>query len=199
VKGMPRVDSPSDLEKLREAILSKRDPNKPLITICCGTACNSSGGSEVFAALEEEIQRQELEGEIDIKKTGCHGFCGRGPLVVIRPSKVCYTNVKPEDAAEIVQSVREGKIVERLLFVDPEGTKIVHESEIPFYKHQERLVFGQNGQIDPRNIEDYIELGGYSALSKALFEMSPEQVLGEIKKANLRGRGGGGFPAGRKW
>lgn len=197
---MSRISSFAELEKLRQEIKGKRDPNKPCITLCSGTACHASASENVNEALEIELERQGLRGEIDVRRTGCHGFCEQGPLVVIYPDETCYTKVKPEDAAEIVQNVKEKKIIERLLYTDPvTGEKIVHEPEIPFYKNQQRLVFGPNRWIDPTSIEDYLYIDGYSALSKALSQMTPDQVLGEIKKANLRGRGGGGFPAGKKW
>jgi len=198
---MPRVNSPAELEELRKGILSNRDPNKPCITLCSGTACHASGSEEVAAGIEEEIKKQGLSGKVDFRKTGCHGFCERGPIVVIHPEKICYLQIKPEDVPEIIsQTIKGKKVVERLLYTDPStNEKIVHEFEIPFYKNQERLVFGSNGEIDPTSINDYLALGGYSALAKALSEMTPEQVLEEVKKSNLRGRGGGGFPAGRKW
>jgi len=154
----------------------------------------------VGAAFQEELERQGLEKEIDIRKTGCHGFCEKGTLVVIYPEEICYTRVQPEDASEIVQSIKERKIVDRLLYTDPVTyEKIVKESEIPFYKHQQRLVFGPNRWIDSRNIEDYLCIGGYGALAKVLSQISPEEVIDEVKKSNLRGRGGGGFPTGIKW
>jgi len=198
---MPRINSPAELEELRKGILSNRDPNKPCITLCSGTACHASGSKEVAASIEEEIKKQGLSGKVDFRKTGCHGFCERGPIVVIHPEKICYLQIKPEDVPEIIsQTIKGKKVVERLLYTDPStNEKIVHEFEIPFYKNQERLVFGSNGEIDPTSINDYLALGGYSALAKALSEMTPEQVLEEVKKSNLRGRGGGGFPAGRKW
>ena len=185
---MARLNSPSELEDLRQEILANRDPNKPCIAICSGTGCHAYGSEKVNTAFQDEIRKQGLEGEIDIRRTGCHGFCERGTLVVIYPGEICYTNVPPEDAAEIVQSVKENKVVDRLLYTNPTtGEKIAEESEIPFYKNQSRIVFGANRWIDPKSIEDYLALGGYSAPSKALFQMSPEQVLEEIKKANLRG------------
>jgi NADH:ubiquinone oxidoreductase subunit F (NADH-binding)/(2Fe-2S) ferredoxin len=197
---MPRLSSPAELEKLRQKILSKRDPNKRCITICSGTGCHAYGSEKVNAAFAEEIKRQKLKAEVDIRRTGCHGFCERGTLVVIYPEEICYVNVQPEDAAEVVQSIKDNKVINRLLYVDPTtGKKVIHESEIPFYKYQNRIVFGNNKRIDPQSIDDYIALGGYSALSKALFQMTPEQVLEEVKKSGLRGRGGGGFPAGAKW
>jgi len=198
---MSRVNSPAELEKLRQALLSKRDPNKSCITLCSGTACHASGSEKVAVAIEEEIEKQGFETEADFRRTGCHGFCERGPLVVIYPEEICYLQVTPEDIPDIItQTIIEKKIVDRLLYTDPTtGEKVTYEYEIPFYKNQERLVFGPNRRIDPKSIEDYLAFGGYRALAKALFDMSPEQVLEEVKRANLRGRGGGGFPTGRKW
>jgi (2Fe-2S) ferredoxin len=198
---MARINSPAELEELRKDVLSKRDPNKPCITLCSGTACHASGSKEVAASIEEEIKKQGLTAKVDFRMTGCHGFCEKGPIIVIQPEKICYLQIKPEDIPEIIsQTIKEKKVVERLLYTNPStNEKIIHESEIPFYKNQERLVFGSNGEIDPKNINDYLALGGYSALAKALSQMTPEQVLEEVKKSNLRGRGGGGFPAGRKW
>ncbi|MBU4425662.1 MAG: 4Fe-4S binding protein [Proteobacteria bacterium] len=198
---MSRINSPAELEEFRKGILSKRDPNKPCITLCSGSACHATGSGEVAASIEEEIKKQGLSAEVDIRKTGCHGFCERGPIIVIHPEEICYLQIEPEDVPEIVsQTIKEKKVIERLLYTDP-GTneKIIHESEIPFYKNQERLVFGSNGNIDPKSIDDYLTIGGYSALAKVLSGMTSEQVLEEVKKSNLRGRGGGGFPAGRKW
>jgi len=198
---MPRINSPAELEELRKGILSKRDPNKPCITLCSGTACHASGSKEVAASIEEEIKKQGLSAKVDFRKTGCHGFCEKGPIIVIHPEKICYLQIEPKDVPEIISETIKGKsVIERLLYTDPNtNEKIVHEFEIPFYKNQERLVFGSNGEIDPASIDDYLALGGYSALAKALSQMTPEQVLEEVKKSNLRGRGGGGFPAGRKW
>jgi len=198
---MPRINSPAELEEYRQGLLAERDPNKPCITLCSGSACHATGSKEVAARLAEEIEKQGLSGEVDIRLTGCHGYCERGPIIVIHPEEICYFQISPEDVPDIIsQTIKEKQVVERLLYIDPEtGEKIVHESEIPFYKHQERLVFGSNGNIDPKNIDDYLAIGGYSALAKALSGMTPEAVLEEVKKANLRGRGGGGFPAGRKW
>jgi NADP-reducing hydrogenase subunit HndC len=198
---MPRMNSPAELEAFRKSILSKRDAKKPLITLCSGSACHASGSKDVAASIEEEIKKQGLSDEVEIRKTGCHGFCERGPIIVIHPEKICYLQIKPEDIPEIVsQTIKEKKVIERLLYTDPHtNEKIVHESEIPFYKNQKRLVFGSNGNIDPKNIDDYLAIGGYSALAKVLFQMTSEQVVEEVKKSNLRGRGGGGFPAGRKW
>ena len=198
---MSRINSPAELEEFRKGILSKRDPNKPCITLCSGSACNATGSGEVAARIEEELQKQGLSDEVDIRRTGCHGFCERGPIIINRPEEISYFQIKPEDVPEIIsETIKEKKVVERLLYTDPDtNEKIIHESEIPFYKHQKRLVFGSNGNIDPKSIDDYIAIDGYSALAKALSGMTSEDVLEEVKKSNLRGRGGGGFPAGRKW
>ena len=196
---MPRINSPTELEELRKDILSKRDPNKPCIAICAGTGCLALGCDKVISAFKQEVKKQGLE--VDIRETGCPGFCERGTVVVIYAEGICYLQVMPEDIPEIIsQTIIEKEVVDRLLHTDPvTGEKTVHESEIPFYKNQMRLLIGSNSRIDPKNIDDYIALGGYGALAKALFEMTPEQVLEEVKRANLRGRGGAGFPAGIKW
>jgi NADH-quinone oxidoreductase subunit F len=196
-----RINSPTELEELRQKILTQRDPNKLCITLCSGTACHATGSEKVAAVIEQEIEKEGLKAEVDFRRTGCHGFCEKGPIVVIYPDEICYLLVKPEDVPEIIsQTLKEKKVVDRLLYTDPTtGEKVTHESEIPFYKFQSRLVLGNNRFIDPGNIDDYIALGGYSALAKALHDMAPDQVLEEVKRANLRGRGGGGFPTGKKW
>ncbi|MEK6620951.1 MAG: NADH-ubiquinone oxidoreductase-F iron-sulfur binding region domain-containing protein [Planctomycetota bacterium] len=198
---MPRINSAAELEELRKGILSKRDPNKPCIAICAGTGCLALGNDRVISAFEEEVKKQTLEAKVDIRATGCHGFCEKGPNIIIYPEEICYIEVTPEDVPEIVSQTVLGKeVIDRLIYTDPNtGEKAAHQSEIPFYKNQMRHLIGNNSKIDPKSIDEYLALGGYSALSKSLFEMSPEQVLEEIKKANLRGRGGGGFPAGLKW
>jgi len=198
---MPKINSPAELEELRKGILSKRAPDKPCITICAGTGCLALGSDKVISAFEEEIEKQALKTKVDVRGTGCPGFCEKGPIVVIYPEEICYIGVTPEDAPEIVsQTVVGKKVIDRLLYTDPNtGEKAVHEYEIPFYKNQMRLLIGNNIKIDPKSIDDYLALGGYSALAKVLSQMTSEQVLEEVKKSNLRGRGGGGFPAGRKW
>ncbi len=198
---MSRIDSPAALEKFRQEILSKSDADTPCISICAGAGCIASGADEVISAFKAEIKEQGLEAEVNIKETGCPGFCQQGPVLVINPEEVCYLQVKPEDVPEIVtQTIKEKKIIERLVFTDPETDEITPlESDIPFYKNQARNLLGSNIKIDPKSIEDYLAQGGYSALGKVLKQMAPEAVVEEVKKSNLRGRGGGGFPAGRKW
>jgi len=198
---MARLNSPEALENFRQEILSKRDPKTPCISICAGAGCIASGADEVIAAFKEELEKQDLTADVDTKGTGCPGFCERGPVVVIYPEEICYLQVTPGDVPEIVsQTIKGKKVVERLLYVDPAtGEKAIHESDISFYKNQERNIIGSNIKIDPKSIEDYLAIGGYSALVKVLSGMTAEQVLAEVKKSNLRGRGGAGFPAGIKW
>jgi NADH-quinone oxidoreductase subunit F len=198
---MERLKSPSDLEKLRKEIISKKDPKKPAIAICVSTGCEALGGKEVLKALKEEIKKQNLEGSIEIKETGCLGFCEKGPRLVIYPEEIYYFRVKATDVPEIVSKTLLNKeIVERILYTDPvTGLKARYLSEIPFYKYQKRILLDNSAKVDPKKIEDYIALDGYKALGRVLFQMTPEQVLEEVKKSKLRGRGGGGFPTARKW
>lgn len=195
------INSPTELEQLRQEILSKRDPGKPRISVCAGAGCLATGASNVISAFNAEIEKQGLTGEVSTKGTGCPGFCERGPVVVIDPEETCYLQVTPKDVPEIVsETIKEKKVIERLLYVDAaNNVKAIRESDIPFYKNQERNIIGNNSKIDPKCVDDYLALGGYSALAKALSQMTPEQVVEEVKKSNLRGRGGGGFPTGIKW
>jgi len=198
---MTRLRSAIALEQLRSRIVGQRDPEKACISICGGTGCHAYKCEDVASAFKEEIERQGLTDQVELKVTGCHGFCERGPLMVLYPQKIFYQRINPGDVPEIVaETVVKGHIVERLLYVDPiSDKKAQFEEDVTFYKEQQRLVFGNNGLIAPTDIEDYLAIGGYSALSKVLFEMQPEEVIEEIKKSGLRGRGGGGFPTGRKW
>lgn len=196
-----KITSALDLEKRRDEILAKRETQKRRIAICAGTGCLALGARKVIMAFKEELKNRGLESEVELRETGCPGFCEKGTIVVIYPEGIYYLQVQPGDVPEIVEkTVIEHKLIQRLIYTDPvTAEKAVHEGEIPFYRHQMRLLIGDNINIDSKNIEDYIALGGYSALSTALSKMTPEGVIEEVKRANLRGRGGGGFPAGRKW
>lgn len=198
---MPKINSPAELEQLRKSLLSGRDADRPCIAVCGGTSCHAFGNREIIRAFQDEIKKQSLASKVDIRETGCPGFCQAGPIVVIYPEEICYVQVKPEDAREIVsQTVVAKKVIDRLVYTDPAtGKKAAHESEIPFYKNQMRLLMSSNIKIDPKSIEDYLAIGGYGALAKVLPGMSPERVVKEITDSGLRGRSGGGFPAGRKW
>jgi len=195
-----RINSPQELEAIRESIIKSRDPSQTCIVVCGGTGCLALGAQDVIAGFRRKIQEGGLEKKLALRITGCPGFCEKGPLVVIKPENILYQQVRGEDVAEIVSETVKGNIVDRLLYTDPDtGKKITYESEVPFYKKQKRLLLGDNSNIDPTEIRDYLALGGYAALSKALFKMSPEKIIKEVKKSGLRGRGGGGFPAGVKW
>ena len=171
------------------------------VLICGGRGCKSAGSKEVQLAFSRAIEAKGLSDEVMVVETGCHGFCEHGPLVIVYPEGTFYCQVKAEDVEEIVEShLFKGRIVERLLYHEPlTHESIPNYSEINFYKKQHRLVLENCGAINPEQIEEYIAVGGYEALAKAVTTMSPEDVIEEIKKSGLRGRGGGGFPTGMKW
>ncbi len=198
---MKKIKSVTELEVLRSKIASSRNPEDQCISICCGTGCRAYGADEVADEFIRVRNKLGLKDKLEIKKTGCHGFCERGPLVVIHPEEIFYQHITKDDAQEIIQkTVLEGEVISKFLYFDPkERKKIVSEYEIPFYKYQQRKVFKNNGVIDPTQINDYFAVGGYSALARVLSEMSPDEVIEEIKKSGLRGRGGAGFPTGIKW
>jgi NADH-quinone oxidoreductase subunit F len=197
---VPRLNTIADFDRHRGELLAAQAANKPCVTLCSGTGCHALRSDKVHEALVDELEHNGLADRVDILRTGCHGFCERGAIVTILPQEVTYLQVKPEDVAEIVAAtVMRGEVVDRLLYRDGNGEGVVREDDIPFYKHQTPFVFGLNRFIDPQNIDSYLVRGGYTALAKALFHMTPERVLDEVKAANLRGRGGGGFPAGSKW
>ena len=171
------------------------------VAICTGTGCLGLGAANVVSAFKSEIDKRDLQNDVRIKETGCPGFCEKGTLVVVHPPGVYYMGVQPEDVQEIVEeTILNGNLVGRLLYTDPAtGKKAIREDDIPFYSHQMRLLIKDNIKINPKNIDDYISLGGYAALSRVLSQMRPQEVIDEIKSSGLRGRGGGGFPTGQKW
>lgn len=170
------------------------------VLICQGTGCTSSKSEQIRAALEQETKRAGLRN-VKVDFTGCHGFCQQGPIVVVEPENIFYAHVKLEDVPDIVYShLLNGKYVERLFYRDPVTDKAVPTyNEIEFYKKQKRLILRNCGHINPERIDDYIATGGYGSLKKVLSQMSPEQVIDEIKRSGLRGRGGAGFSTGQKW
>ena len=197
---MTKLTSISALEALREDILSRRDPKKTKLSVCSGTGCRAYDSEKVIDSLKAKLLDQGLNDKIDLVTTGCHGFCELGPVMVVYPEGISYFKIKPDDIDDIInETLNQGKVVDRLLYVDPEGNVITKEHDIPFYKYQNRVVFGSNQSIDPENIDDYLALDGYKALGTCIGSLSPEEVLEIVKKAKLRGRGGGGFPAGQKW
>ena len=199
-----------ELRAFREECVRAYNAYKRKILVCAGTGCVSSGSLNIYARLRELIEAKgihcavELEHEpesegVALKKSGCHGFCERGPLVRIEPEGWLYTKVKVEDCDEIVEkTIVNGEHIARLAF-QKNGEIYKTQEEIPFYKKQTRVVLEHCGHIDSLSVKEYLSQGGYSAFEKALFDMTPDEVIEEVSDSGLRGRGGGGFPAGRKW
>jgi NADH:ubiquinone oxidoreductase subunit F (NADH-binding)/(2Fe-2S) ferredoxin len=194
--------SREDFEKSAAEIVEKRRSaaSRPCVVIGGGTCGMARGAGKVAAAFKAEIAKRKLARKVRIRETGCHGFCQVEPLVLIEPEGIFYTGVTPEDVAEILdETVEKKQVVERLVYEDARtGQSFPLESDVPFYKKQHRQVLSQNKLVDPRNIEDYIAIGGYAALAKVL-QGPPEQVIEEVVKSGLRGRGGAGFSTGTKW
>ena len=202
-----RVEDRTQLEMLQRQCRDRKDGYTCRILVCAGTGCVATGSLDVYSQLrelckEDEGIRVELEKDvphIGIVKSGCQGFCELGPLVRIEPQHCQYVKVQPEDCEEIVEkTVKQGIPVERL-FYKKEGISYGAVDEIPYFARQTRIVLEQCGNIDAESVEEYMAAGGFSALKKALFAMTPEAVIAEVEFSGLRGRGGGGFPAGRKW
>ena len=177
---------------------NKRTKEKHIL-VCNGTGCTSSKSPEILENFKKLVKKNKLEN-VQVIKTGCFGLCSKGPIVVIRPEDTFYSMVKPEDCEEIINShIIEGKIVERLLCKDIDGSIVNKLDELPFYKKQKRIVLKNCGVINPEDIDEYIAFDGYKALEKVLTKMSRDEIVDEITKSGLRGRGGAGFPTGKKW
>lgn len=198
---MAEIHTIEDLAAMRKVFLNVREKYQATLVVCGGTGCQASRSRAVIDAIKNELARQGMENRVWVRTTGCHGFCEQGPLVVIEPGEIFYCHVSPDDAPDIVaRTLQDGEVIDRLLYTDPvSGKQIQHESEIPFYRAQDRHLLSLNRQVDPCSIEDYIAIGGYSALAKTLHDVPRETVVQEIIHSGLRGRGGGGFPTGRKW
>lgn len=199
---MTTLENRAALKSLRNSLEAKlRESKKKLISLCSGSGCGAYGTAKVYETLMAQLAEHNLEDDVEVKLSGCHGFCEKGPIMVIHPEGIFYPQLKAEHIPDIVeQTIKNGELVKKRIFKDPATKKkITHEKDVPFYKLQQRIIFGNNGIIDPTSIEDYFSVGGYTALEKALFDMSPEEIIDEVKKSGLRGRGGGGFPTGRKW
>jgi NADH:ubiquinone oxidoreductase subunit F (NADH-binding)/NAD-dependent dihydropyrimidine dehydrogenase PreA subunit/(2Fe-2S) ferredoxin len=198
---MSRLETPAELATLREHIIAQRNAKETWLAVCAGTGCRAYGAEALAESLEAEIEKRGLGNTIGVRQTGCHGFCERGPLVVVQPSDACYVGTQTKNIPAILDKITTGEgSVDKLLYLDEDsGKRLPGLDDIPFYKYQKRILLENNVRIDASNILDYIAVGGYSALAKALSGMTPEGVLNEVKAAKLRGRGGGGFPAGVKW
>lgn len=189
------------LDELQKKYAAETKGFKQTLLVCGGTGCHAYGCMKVINAFKDELKKQGLDKEVRLRTTGCHGFCEMGSLCVIEPSNVFYVKIETKDVAEIVaETVKGGKIIERLLYTDPASKKkIEHAAEVPFYKHQKRIIFAQNGHVDPRVIGDYLSIGGYSGAADAVLKLKPSEIVDKVKKSGLRGRGGGGFLTGKKW
>jgi NADH-quinone oxidoreductase subunit F len=199
-----------DLNAARAHYKSALDLQKKKILVCAGTGCVAGGSLEIYAELVRLIEQKGIacsvslekephEDSVGVKKSGCHGFCEMGPLVRIEPMGWLYIKVKLEDCMEIIeQSIVGNKVIDRLAY-HKDGQQYSTQEEIPFYKKQTRLVLEHCGHIDATSLQEYLAIGGYKAFETALFDMSPEEIVKVIEESNLRGRGGGGYPAGRKW
>lgn len=199
---MVRLENKEALEDFRNSLQAKKKENKKkLISLCAGSGCGAYGTAKVYESLMGELAKHDLQDEIEVKLTGCHGFCEKGPIMVSHPDGVFYSQIKEKHIPKIVEdTIINKKLIKSLLYKDPATKKkITYEKDIPFYKLQQRIIFGNNGLLDPTSIEDYFAVGGYTALEKALFDMSSVDIIDQIKKSGLRGRGGGGFPTGIKW
>lgn len=169
------------------------------ILVCHGTGCTSSKSPQIIENFRKILKEKKIEN-VRVIQTGCFGLCAKGPIVIIRPEDTFYAQVTPEDCEEIIQThIIEGKTVERLLCQDIDGSKVQKLDDLTFYKKQKRIALQNCGRIDPEQIDEYIAFDGYKALEKVLLEMTPEEVIETIEKSGLRGRGGPGFPTGKKW
>lgn len=204
------IKTREDLDRLQKKFKESLDSQSKKILICAGTGCVAGGSLLIYERLQEILKERDipcsvmLEEEphdtVGVKKSGCHGFCEKGPLLRIEPYGWLYLKVKLEDCEEIVEkTIIGGECIDRLVFKDAEGNPYRKQSEIPFYKKQTRLALEHCGQINAESIVEYIAVGGYQAVAKALFDMTSEEIVDEITKSTLRGRGGGGFPTGTKW
>jgi NADH:ubiquinone oxidoreductase subunit F (NADH-binding)/(2Fe-2S) ferredoxin len=194
------IRSADELFALKERLRSAPQRQLPCISLC-DTGCRALGSATVREAFVAEIRDRNLSDKVRLQTTGCHGFCERGTVLVIRPQGIFYERVKPEDVPEILEkTVLNGEVIERLCHRDPVSRKrCVKEEEVPFYQRQMKVVLRHNGMVDPQEIDDYLALDGYEALATALRSLTPDEVIEEVTKSGLRGRGGAGFPTGLKW
>lgn len=200
MKPMEKLSSIGQLEWLRNKLQARTTEGQTVVQVCM-TGCRAYGSASVRDAIEEQVREQGLSGQVEVRSTGCHGFCAKAPVIAIEPPGINYQEVSPEDAGDIVGLTLKGnRLIDRLAYKDPQTDKpIFYRNQIPFFKKQVKRVLVNCGRIDPTKIEHYIASGGYRAIVKALSKMTSEEVIEEVTTAKLRGRGGAGFPAGSKW
>ncbi|HHO75422.1 MAG TPA: NADH-quinone oxidoreductase subunit NuoF [Deltaproteobacteria bacterium] len=197
---MDYLRSREDFTALQKRLYSDYNADIPTIIIPAGTCGQASGASDLVRTAQREIIKRKLQGKIHLRITGCHGFCEMEPSVLIEPAGTFYPRVDITGMKRIIDALVRAEVVEDLLFVDEEtGQKITRQDDIPFYRHQSRLLLSQNEKIDPLDVYDYLRVSGYSAFVRLLTDMEPRQVIKEVKDSGLRGRGGAGFPTGLKW
>jgi NADH:ubiquinone oxidoreductase subunit F (NADH-binding)/(2Fe-2S) ferredoxin len=198
---MTTVQSVAALERWREAVVQARAATPRRVAVCGGRSCHTGESAALAAALEQEVNTQNLGAEAQVVTTGCPGFCDPGPLVLVLPERILYTRVAVSDAADVIaQTIGRKTVVERLLYCDPRsGERMTRDVDVPFYKGQHRVLLKLSGLIDPTRLDDYVAEGGYKGLARALGGLRADEVIDEIKRSGLRGRGGGGFPVGTKW
>jgi NADH-quinone oxidoreductase subunit F len=197
---MEKLQSIGQLEWLRNKILARSKTARTVVYVCM-TGCRAYGAAAVKEALEEEVKRQGLAGQVEVRGTGCHGFCAKAPVIAIDPMGVQYQEVSPEDAIVIVaDTLKNNRLIDRLAYRDPSTLQSVfYLNQIPFYKKQVKRVLTRCGRIDPTQIEHYLAAGGYQAFAQTLSKLSPAEVIAEVTASKLRGRGGAGFATGLKW
>jgi NADH-quinone oxidoreductase subunit F len=197
------ISSPQQLDKLQKECSTARDKHPKRVIICCGTGCLANGAAGIVEAFHQTLKEKKIKGfSVEaVIETGCHGFCEQGPLVVIEPHGTFYTHVKPKDVAGIIdQTLTNDQVIESLLYTNPvTGKKIERYPDVPFFSHQQRIALRNLGKIAANNIREYLAVGGYQGIAKVLTGMTPDQVISEVTSSGLRGRGGAGFVAGKKW
>ncbi|MEW5797187.1 MAG: NADH-quinone oxidoreductase subunit NuoF [Candidatus Zixiibacteriota bacterium] len=197
------IGTPQQLEQLHHECSAARDRFQKRVIVCCGTGCLANGAAAIVGAFQKALREREINGFTveAVKETGCHGFCEQGPLVVIEPQGTFYTRVKPKDVAGIIdKSIAENQVIETLLYKNPvTQTRIERYPDVPFFSHQQRIALRNLGKIAANDIREYVAVGGYQALAKALTTMTPDQIIKDITTSGLRGRGGAGFSTGKKW
>ena len=206
-----RINTRKELEERRKEYAASLKTQKKQILICAGTGCVAGGSLNIYAKMQEiliargikcslVLEKEPHDESVGLKKSGCHGFCEMGPLLRIEPKGILYVKVKVEDCEEIIEkSIVKDEVIDRLVYHGQDGKAYEKQDDIPFYKQQTRVALEDCGRINAESIKEYIAVGGYSAVAKALFDMTPQQIVDEVNEACLRGRGGGGFPTGRKW